>query len=138
MVGGASVGVASGVCVAGAGVEDGSPAGTVSVGIGSGELVIVGATVQIGLPGGIVGVDGAAGVGVNRGATSVISVTITVPQTPISAAMMAGSILDLGVLDILVPVVEKFSLFYAIFEVYSSAGYFFMLCAICLSILPIG
>src|SRR5687767_1526598 len=99
ILGGAGVKVGSGVGVSGAGVELGSPAGTVSVGTGDGAIVDVEMETGVQLAiGSAVGVAGA----VNLGKTSEISVTMTVPQTPITAAMMAGSILDLGELDMFV------------------------------------
>jgi len=48
MAGGAAVNVASGVNVGGAGVELGSPAGTVSVGTGVKVIVEVGKVVHVG------------------------------------------------------------------------------------------
>jgi hypothetical protein len=100
MAGGAGVNVGCGVGVSGAGVEVGSPAGTVSVGRGVFVIVAVGGVVQVG-----------NGVGCGGGAIlvaySVMMVTQIVPMTPISAAMIAGSI-DLLFVDISI-LIDKFS-----------------------------
>jgi hypothetical protein len=95
MAGGRGVKVGSGVCVGGSGVEVESPAGTVSVGTGVSVIVAVGGIVQVGCTG-MVGC-GVSERGIKLGASNVIMVTQTVPMTPISAAMMAGSILLLFV-----------------------------------------
>jgi len=104
ILGGAGVKVGSGVGVSGAGVEEASPTGTVSVGTGVGAIVDVeietGVSVQLGKDGAVVGV-GAAD---SLGKTSVISVTIIVPHTPITAAMIDGSILDLRGSDMVLPI----------------------------------
>ena len=90
--------VGSGVRVAGAGVEVASPAGTVVVGTGVSVIVDVGIGVHIVvLVGGVV-------CGARWLITSVISVTMTVPHTPITAAMIDGSILDLRGSDMVLPI----------------------------------
>jgi hypothetical protein len=101
------VNVGSGVGVSGAGVDVGSPAGTVSVGTGVfvivevGEIVTVAGAVQV--------IPGAGSVPWGRGRDAmlftynVMTVTQTVPMTPISAAMIDGSILLLLV-DISFPI----------------------------------
>src|SRR5512132_2382384 len=88
MAGGAGVNVASAVGVSGAGVEEGSPAGTVSVGTGVFVMVAVGGIVHVGTT--IVG----CGWGCESTlfAYSPMMVTQSVPITPISAAIIAGSI----------------------------------------------
>ena len=107
MAGGTGVREGSGVGVSGAGVDVGSPAGTVSVGTGVFVMVEVG---------GIVDVAGAVQVGCRAGsvgcgwgrvktlfAYNEIIVTQSVPITPITAAMMVESILLL-LLDIAFPI----------------------------------
>lgn len=134
ILGGAGVKVGSGVGVSGAGVELGSPAGTVSV--GTGVDVIVDVEMETGVQ---LGKGSAVGVaGVNLGRTSVISVTTTVPHTPIKAAMMVGSILDLGELDMLVPIHKNF--LYSTLYLTRAQVWFcsLILCAIWRSIFPIG
>jgi hypothetical protein len=88
--GGSGVSVASGVGVSGAGVEVGSPAGTVSVGTGVKVMVAVGEAVHVGST--IVGCGEGDIPGRILFAYSEINVTHKVPITPIIAAIMAGSI----------------------------------------------
>lgn len=119
--------VISGVGVSGAGVELGSPTGTVSVGKGVFGIVAVGEAVQVATSRAVgdvarvgdsmiadgvisVGTVMAVGCGPKFGPKlliySVTAVTQTVPITPMSAAIMVGSIPLLGFsldLDILVP-----------------------------------
>ena len=82
--------VGSSVGVSGTGVDVGSPGGTVSVGSGVFVMVEVGDAVQAGWTGSV-----ACGCGLETilFAINVITVTQTVPMTPITAAMIAGSIL---------------------------------------------
>ena len=89
--GGMDVKVGTGVSVAGAGVEVGSPGGTVSVGTAVNVTVSVNAAIAVG--------EGAIGGLLCLFANKVIMVTVMEPQTPINAAIMEGSIF-LGVLDI--------------------------------------
>ena len=93
--GGTGVKVGSGVNVSGTGVDVGSPAGTVSVGTGVFTIVAVGEIVQVGCTG-MVGC-GVSVRGMKLLANNEITVTHTVPMTPISAAMMVGSSLLLFV-----------------------------------------
>ena len=95
IAGGTGVEVGSGVNVSGTGVEVGSPAGTVSVGTGVFVMVAVDGNVQVGCTG-MVGC-GVSGRCMKLFANNEITVTRTVHLTPMSAAMMAGSILLLFV-----------------------------------------
>lgn len=90
--------VGSGVGVSGAGVEVGSPAGTVCVGTA--------VSVMVGVDWIITDVPGGTGVrwGINWLAKRERRATVTVPQTPINAAMIVGSILELDGPDIFVPI----------------------------------
>jgi hypothetical protein len=116
------VNVISGVGVSGAAVELGSPTGTVSVGTGVlgmvavGEAVQVGTSIEVGDSMGVV-FKVRAGLAVGEGPICSpkvltymeIAVTQSVPITPMSEAMMAGSIPLRGFsldLDIAVPVDE--------------------------------
>lgn len=96
-MGAAKVNVGSGVGVSGAGVDVGSPAGTVSV--GTGVFVIVGVKITTDVR---VGTGVASGT--SRGATIEMRATATVPQTPINAAMIVGSILALFRSVICIPI----------------------------------
>jgi len=100
--------------VSGAGVELGSPTGTVWVGTGVGAIVDVETATAVSVQ---LGKDDAVGVGagVSLGKTSAIVVTMTVPHTPIKAAMIVGSILDLGELDMLV-LIRKFFLYSTLYS----------------------
>jgi hypothetical protein len=106
MAGGTGVNVGSRVGVTGAGVEVGSPTATVSVGTGVlvtvavGGMVDVAGAVQVACSAGSVGCGW--GRGANRFAYNVISVTHSVPITPMTAAIMVESILLL-LLDIVFP-----------------------------------
>ena len=107
IAGGTGVKVGSGVCVSGTGVDVGSPGGTVSVGAGVLVTVEAGGTVQVGGWTGSVACDG--GRDTKLFASNVMTVTQTVPMTPMRAAMIAGSILLF--VDIIFPI-HKFFKFY--------------------------
>jgi hypothetical protein len=90
------VGIGSGVWVGGSGVDVLSPAGTVSVGWAVGATVSVYTTAV-----------GGTGVGCGAGAlfpNTEIRVTAIVPATPMSAAVMVGSSLFAGSLDMAAPI----------------------------------
>ena len=107
IIGGTGVWVGSGVGVSGAGVEVGLPAATVSVGAGVLVFVEVAGAVQVACGAGSV----AFGTGpIPKVLTyNVTMVTQTVPMTPISAAMIAGSILLF--VDIIFPIRGFFHLY---------------------------